>query len=84
MSGERWKIESGDVIELIPGRYLFKYVSTAPKDETSTINKQKRPFSEESITDKGQMHGKKKAREVFQEEASEKVWVSFFPHFVSE
>nr|XP_016493900.1 PREDICTED: tyrosyl-DNA phosphodiesterase 1-like isoform X2 [Nicotiana tabacum] len=72
LSGERWKIESGDVIELIPGRYLFKYVSTAPKDETSTINKQKRPFSEESITDKGQMHGKKKAREVFQEEASEK------------
>ncbi|XP_070041891.1 tyrosyl-DNA phosphodiesterase 1 isoform X3 [Nicotiana tomentosiformis] len=72
LSGERWKIESGDVIELIPGRYLFKYVSTAPKDETSTINKQKRPFSEESITDKGQMHGKKKAREIFQEEASEK------------
>ncbi|XP_016469226.1 tyrosyl-DNA phosphodiesterase 1 isoform X2 [Nicotiana tabacum] len=72
LSGERWKIESGDVIELIPGHYLFKYVSTVPKDETSTINKQKRPFSEESITDKGQMHGKKKAREVCQEEASEK------------
>lgn len=73
LSGERWKLGSGDVIELIPGHYLFKYVSTAPKDEISPGNKQKRPFSEESITDKGQMHGKKKAREVCQEEASEMI-----------
>ncbi|XP_055826134.1 tyrosyl-DNA phosphodiesterase 1 [Solanum dulcamara] len=73
LSGDRWKIGSGDVIELIPGHYLFKYVSTAPKDETSPGNKQKRPFSDESIIDKGQMHGKKKAREVCQEEASEMI-----------
>ncbi|XP_010317667.1 tyrosyl-DNA phosphodiesterase 1 [Solanum lycopersicum] len=70
LSRERWKLGSDDIIELIPGHYLFKYVSAACKDETSPGNKQKRPFSEESITDKGQMHGKKKAREVC-EEASE-------------
>ncbi|XP_060191002.1 tyrosyl-DNA phosphodiesterase 1 isoform X1 [Lycium barbarum] len=73
LSKERWKIGNGDVIELIPGRYLFKYVSTDPKDETSPANKQKRPSSEESGTDKGQMRGKKKAREVCQEDASEKI-----------
>lgn len=80
LSRERWKLGSDDIIELIPGHYLFKYVSAACKDETSPGNKQKRPFSEESITDKGQMHGKKKAREVC-EEASELVWVSLFHHF---
>ncbi|KAM3239007.1 tyrosyl-DNA phosphodiesterase 1 isoform X1 [Capsicum annuum] len=73
LSRERWKLGSGDIIELIPGHYLFKYVSTASKDENSPGNKQKRPFNEENITDKGQMHGKKKAREVYQEEASEMI-----------
>ncbi|XP_049395468.1 tyrosyl-DNA phosphodiesterase 1 [Solanum stenotomum] len=73
LSRERWKLGSGDILELIPGHYLFKYVSTTRKDETSPGNKQKRPFSEESIADKGQMHGKKKAREVCQEEASEMI-----------
>ncbi|XP_019169528.1 PREDICTED: tyrosyl-DNA phosphodiesterase 1 [Ipomoea nil] len=65
LSGERWKIENGDVVELIPGHYYFRY--NALRNENSPNSRNKRPLIEESNTSNGQAHGRKKTREVLGE-----------------
>nr|GMD02944.1 tyrosyl-DNA phosphodiesterase 1 [Ipomoea batatas] len=65
LSGERWKIENGDVVELIPGHYYFRY--NALRNEKSPNSRNKRPLIEESNTSKGQAHGWKKTRQVLGE-----------------
>lgn len=65
MSGERWKIENGDVVELIPGHYYFRY--TALRNENSPKSRNKRPLIGESNTSKEQAHSRKKTKEVLGE-----------------
>nr|GLL28779.1 tyrosyl-DNA phosphodiesterase 1 [Ipomoea trifida] len=65
LSGERWKIENGDVVELIPGHYYFRY--NALRNKNSPNSRNKRPLVEESNTSKGQAHGWKKTRQVLGE-----------------
>ncbi|KAL0398727.1 UNVERIFIED_CONTAM: Tyrosyl-DNA phosphodiesterase 1 [Sesamum radiatum] len=53
LSGEKWKIQTGDVIELIPGHYFFKYVPvTNNKVEKYQGSREKRPLNEESSNGK--------------------------------
>ncbi|KAL3627567.1 tyrosyl-DNA phosphodiesterase 1 [Castilleja foliolosa] len=42
LSGEKWKIHTGDIIELIPGHYFFKYAPVANN------TRGKRPLDEEN------------------------------------
>lgn len=64
LSGQKDNIENGDIIELIPGHYFFKYVNIAgEKNENSQIIRQKRHLDEEYCS-KHQSFGKKKAPDV--------------------
>lgn len=69
MSGEKWKIQTGDVIELIPGHHFFKYVfATNNADEkVPTANREKRSLNEESS--KGNASSRKRMHEVSEEES---------------
>ncbi|XP_071934945.1 tyrosyl-DNA phosphodiesterase 1 [Coffea arabica] len=61
LSGEKWKIEDGDIIELIPGHYFFKYVASGgEKNEKLMSNKQKRCWDEESSYSKDRVRNKKR------------------------
>ncbi|KAG6416517.1 hypothetical protein SASPL_123948 [Salvia splendens] len=71
LTGAKWKIRSGDVIELIPGHYLFKYVAA---DDTSegrkpTTTREKRPSGEESSKGKQLAQSRKRVHRVTEEEA---------------
>ncbi|VFQ81701.1 unnamed protein product [Cuscuta campestris] len=62
LSGERWEINDGDVVELIPGHYCFRY--TALRNESSPHSRNKRPLMiEESNSSKEGGHSLKKTRE---------------------
>lgn len=69
VSGQKLKIETGDILELIPGHYFFKYVTiTREKNETSTPTRQKRRLDEENAScSKDHAFGKKKTRDVSEE-----------------
>ncbi|XP_073061478.1 tyrosyl-DNA phosphodiesterase 1 isoform X2 [Primulina eburnea] len=62
LSGEKWKIFPGDVIELIPGNYVFRYVSSINKEvETSPkTNREKRPLNDGSSDSKEHAFSSKK------------------------
>ncbi|KAI3740861.1 hypothetical protein L2E82_31335 [Cichorium intybus] len=47
LSGQKLKIKDGDIIELIPGHYLFKYKAFDSVRKRSSPNTQKRPLIEE-------------------------------------
>ncbi|KAG9140509.1 hypothetical protein Leryth_023021 [Lithospermum erythrorhizon] len=66
--GEKWRIGDGDLIELIPGLYFFKYVVKAGDEEKSPKDNQKRCFSEASCSTNFQGSGKKKIRQGSEEE----------------
>ncbi|KAL3519526.1 hypothetical protein ACH5RR_017675 [Cinchona calisaya] len=64
LSGEKRKIEDGDIIELIPGHYYFKYVTLdGKKNENLTTNKQKTYLDGESSYGKDQVHIRKRTRD---------------------
>ncbi|KAL8461355.1 hypothetical protein ACS0TY_032727 [Phlomoides rotata] len=69
MSGEKWKIQSGDVIELIPGHHFFKYVfaSNNAEEKVQTSNREKRSLNEESS--KGDACCRKRIHKVSEEES---------------
>lgn len=71
MSGEKWKIQTGDVIELIPGHYVFKYVSASNNTEESvlTTTRGKRPLNEESSKGKDLARSRKRMQKIPEEEA---------------
>ncbi|CAI9259257.1 unnamed protein product [Lactuca saligna] len=46
LSGQKLTIRDGDIIELIPGHYLFKYKALDDVRKKSSPNKQKRPLTE--------------------------------------
>ncbi|XP_051128605.1 tyrosyl-DNA phosphodiesterase 1 isoform X2 [Andrographis paniculata] len=54
-SGEKWKIQAGDVMELIPGHYFFKYVplSSNTIEDSPSRGRGKRPLSDDSSKGKG-------------------------------
>lgn len=80
VSGQKLKIETDDILELIPGHYFFKYVTiTREKNEISTPTRQKRSLDEENAScSKDHSFGRKKTRDIAEEEAllkqSEKVF----------
>ncbi|KAH6773794.1 tyrosyl-DNA phosphodiesterase-like protein [Perilla frutescens var. frutescens] len=71
LSGAKWKIHTGDIIELIPGHYLFKYV--AANDTTDwripTTTREKRPSAEESSEGKQLALNRKRMHTISEEEA---------------
>lgn len=69
MSGEKWKIQTGDVIELIPGHHFFKYVfaRTNSEEKAPTTNREKRSLNEESS--KGDACSRKRIHKVSDEES---------------
>lgn len=68
LSGEKWTIDNDDIVELIPGHYLFKYVNSHGENE-SRGNGQKRHLGEGSGScSKDQLNGSKKTRNVALEE----------------
>ncbi|KAL0442896.1 UNVERIFIED_CONTAM: Tyrosyl-DNA phosphodiesterase 1 [Sesamum latifolium] len=70
LSGEKWKIQTGDVIELIPGHYSFKYVPvTNNKVEKFQGSREKRPLNEESSNAKDLALSKKRTQKFPVEEA---------------
>lgn len=71
MSGAKWKIRSGDVIELIPGHYLFKYVAADDTTEgrKPTTTREKRPSGEESSKGKQLAQSRKRVHRATEEEA---------------
>lgn len=71
MSGAKWKIQTGDIIELIPGHYLFKYVAANDTTEgsTPTTSREKRPRGEESSKGKQLTQSRKRLNRVPEEEA---------------
>lgn len=62
ISGEKRKVRSGDIIELIPGHYFFKYAPV-------TNNREKKPLNEESSKGKGFTHTGKRVQNIPDEEA---------------
>ncbi|KAL0363254.1 UNVERIFIED_CONTAM: Tyrosyl-DNA phosphodiesterase 1 [Sesamum calycinum] len=70
LSGEKWKIQTGDVIELIPGHYFFKYVPVANnKLEKFQGSREKRPLNEESSKGKDLALSRKRMQKIPEEEA---------------
>ncbi|KAL0353227.1 UNVERIFIED_CONTAM: Tyrosyl-DNA phosphodiesterase 1 [Sesamum angustifolium] len=70
LSGEKWKIQAGDVIELIPGHYFFKYVPFANnKLEKFQGSREKRPLNEESSKGKDLALSRKRMQKIPEEEA---------------
>lgn len=71
MSGAKWKIQTGDVIELIPGHYPFKYVAADDITESSmpTTTREKRPSGEGSSKGKQLAQSRKRVHRVPEEEA---------------
>lgn len=77
------KIENGDIVELIPGHYFYKYVTLeGEKKENLGSNKQKRNSDERSGRSKGHVNVGKKSRDESevepQAEGSKKVYFSFY------
>ncbi|KAL2501470.1 tyrosyl-DNA phosphodiesterase 1 [Forsythia ovata] len=66
LSGDKWTIGSGDIMELIPGHYLFKYLTLKNMESSS---KQKRPLNEESYSSKDKAGSSKKTRNISEEDA---------------
>ncbi|KAI3456414.1 hypothetical protein Pfo_013077 [Paulownia fortunei] len=71
LSGEKWKIHTGDVIELIPGHYFFKYVPVTNNtvERFPTTTRDKRPLNEESSKGKDLACGRKRMQKIPEEEA---------------
>ncbi|XP_047938783.1 tyrosyl-DNA phosphodiesterase 1 isoform X1 [Salvia hispanica] len=71
LTGAKWKIRNGDVIELIPGHYLFKYVAADNTTEgrNPTTTRDKRPLGEESSKGKQLAQSRKRVHRVPEEEA---------------
>ncbi|CAA2996999.1 tyrosyl-DNA phosphodiesterase 1 isoform X1 [Olea europaea subsp. europaea] len=61
LSGEKCTIGNGDVLEMIPGHYLFKYLIAKNMESSS---KQKRPLNKESNSGKDQAYSSKKTRNI--------------------
>ncbi|XP_022870063.1 tyrosyl-DNA phosphodiesterase 1-like [Olea europaea var. sylvestris] len=61
LSGEKCTIGNGDVLEMIPGHYLFKYLIAKNMESSS---KQKRPLNKESNSSKDQAYSSKKTRNI--------------------
>ncbi|CAL5412027.1 unnamed protein product [Camellia sinensis] len=70
LSRERVKIKHGDIIELIPGHYYFKYVTMAPeKNSSSPSEKRKRTPKESSEPSESEMESVKRKKQVSDDEA---------------
>lgn len=69
MSRERGRINHGDIIELIPGHYFFKYASLATEKKSSSPNKDKRTLKESSELCEGEVQCVKRKRQVSDDEA---------------
>ncbi|KAG8385702.1 hypothetical protein BUALT_Bualt03G0072600 [Buddleja alternifolia] len=71
LMGGKGKIQAGDIIELIPGSYFFKYVPvTGETVETfSTANREKRPLNEGSSNGKDLARSGKRIQKVPEEDA---------------
>ncbi|KAK6123983.1 hypothetical protein DH2020_042266 [Rehmannia glutinosa] len=71
LSGEKWKIHTGDVIELIPGHYFFKYVpfTNNKVERFPTTIREKRPLDEESSKEKDIACSRKRMQKIPEEEA---------------
>ncbi|CAL5345833.1 unnamed protein product [Camellia sinensis] len=69
-SRERVKIKHGDIIELIPGHYYFKYVTMAPeKNSSSPSEKRKRTPKESSEPSESEMQSVKRKKQLSDDEA---------------
>lgn len=69
MSQERGRINHGDIIELIPGHYFFKYVTLATEKTSYSPNKEKRTLKESSELCEGEVQCVKRMRQVSDDEA---------------
>ncbi|CAK9146811.1 unnamed protein product [Ilex paraguariensis] len=72
-SQEKLRIENGDVIELIPGHYFFKYVIVKDEKNQSSPNKLKRASNEASKLSEGEGLNQKRMRQVSDKASSEKL-----------
>ncbi|KAL2244896.1 UNVERIFIED_CONTAM: Tyrosyl-DNA phosphodiesterase 1 [Sesamum indicum] len=68
LSGEKWKIQTGDVIELIPGHYFFKYVPVTNNKVEKFSSREKRPLNEESSKGKDLALSRKRTQKIPEEE----------------
>lgn len=70
LSGQKLKIDTGDILELIPGHYFFKYVTVAREtNEISTPTRQKRHLDEANAScSKDHAFGRKRTRDMSEEE----------------
>ncbi|KAI3829368.1 hypothetical protein L1987_03490 [Smallanthus sonchifolius] len=66
LSHEKLTIKDGDIIELIPGHYLFKYKAFNGAKKRDTPDTQKRPLSEGAQDDS---LAQKRLRQVYEDEA---------------
>ncbi|XP_058194679.1 tyrosyl-DNA phosphodiesterase 1 isoform X1 [Rhododendron vialii] len=69
LSRERGRINHGDIIELIPGHYFFKYVTLATEKKSSSPNKEKRTLKERSELCEDEVQCVKRKRQVSDDEA---------------
>ncbi|PSS04715.1 Tyrosyl-DNA phosphodiesterase [Actinidia chinensis var. chinensis] len=70
LSRERVKIKHGDIIELIPGHHLFKFVTLAAEKNSSSPSKKRRMNPKEgSEVRKGDVQSVKRKRQVSDDEA---------------
>ncbi|KAL6992720.1 hypothetical protein U1Q18_010834 [Sarracenia purpurea var. burkii] len=65
---ERVKIKHGDIIELIPGNYFFKYLALAAEKNSSSPSKRKRASKESSQLNEGEMQIVKMKKQVSDDE----------------
>lgn len=70
LSGEKCTIGNGDVLEMIPGHYIFKYLIAKNMESSS---KQKRPLNKESNSGKDQAYSSKKTRNICEDTLVRKV-----------
>lgn len=75
LSGAKWRIQTGDIVELIPGQYLFKYVAANETMEgrMPTTTREKRPSGEESSKGKQPAQSRKRMHRVPEEDALAKI-----------
>lgn len=76
-SREKFTITDGDILELIPGHYLFKYSVFDNVRKRPSPNKQKRPLTEDGVQDESLTQ--KRMRQLSEDDAlARKLQVPFF------